>query len=639
MQESYLTGLNEAQKQAVLHTEGPLLIVAGAGAGKTKTLTTRIVRLLDKGVAGKNILALTFTNKAAKEMRERVSGMVSEKNLETFPFIGTFHSLGVRILKEYGDKTGRGKNFTILDEGDTLGIIKEIITELGFDPKQYEPKKFRALISKEKGLGNTQEFYETRIGSSFEEFVNQVWRKYEQKLQTQKGFDFDDLLLAPLKLLRTHREIKTAYQELFTYIHIDEYQDTNGVQYNLIQELIGENKNICVVGDTDQNIYSWRGANLKNMLNFEKDFPGAKILFLEENYRSTSIILDAANQIIQKNEVRVPKNLFTQNKGGELLTLLEGYDEKDEALYITDIVTELWDKGTPLSECAILYRANYQSRALEEAFLSRNIPYHVLGTRFYDRKEVKDVLSYIRASVNPDSHSDIKRIINTPVRGIGKVTLTKLLAGQKEDLPDKVRQKIEEFYKILNDIKKQIEKVAPSEVVKYVLIRSGLKNEFSKRTDEDVDRLENVEELVSLAKKFDTLAIGEGMEKMLEEMALLGDQDTLEEKKNGIRLMTIHASKGLEFKVVFITGLEHGIFPHARDEGKSKEDREEERRLFYVALTRAKERVFLSYATIRTIFGERRAQTPSEFIYDIPEYLLYRDDRQRGKTQKIIYIE
>jgi len=682
-QVQHLTGLNKEQREATIHMKGPLLIVAGAGAGKTKTITHRIVNLIKEGVSPDKILAVTFTNKAAKEMRERIIAEIEKnaKGQDGIPFVSTFHSLGVYIIKENARILGLTKYFTILDESDSTSLIKEAEKELGIDPKQYDPKKIKNIISREKGKFVHLADYGEKKTDSLGKIVTRVWNLYEKKKTQENSLDFDDLLLKSVKLLKENEKIRKIYQEKWEYIHIDEYQDTNEVQYLMSKILSENNKNICVVGDADQNIYSWRGANLKNLLNFEKDYVDAKIILLEQNYRSTKNILEAANEVIKKNKYRPDKNLFTKNKNGEKIGLYGALDENDEADFVATKILEIQDNfvgdafsqvlGSPgpspgqtirkstsdsvLSEVAVLYRANFQSRALEEAMLRYNIPYQVLGVKFFERKEIKDTLAYLRAALNRDSLSDIKRIINFPARGIGKVTLVKIFAGERESLPIKVQIKINNFYNILEEIKEKIQNEKASRVIKFVVKKSGIENELSSGTEEDVERLENIKELVTLALKYDNLENGVGIEKLLEDASLASDQDSLIERggkkeiTNTVKLMTVHASKGLEFKYVFIAGLEDGLFParnasrsdsggpNKRDgEMKNEEDAEEERRLFYVALTRAKEKLFLSFANFRTIFGARQINTPSKFISDIPTDLLEKE----GKNARIktIYI-
>ena len=673
----HLKGLNNAQREATIHKNGPILIVAGAGAGKTKTITHRIVNLIKEGVPPEKILAVTFTNKAAKEMKDRILEEIEKnaKGQNFLPFVSTFHSLGVYIIKENARILGLTKYFTILDDGDTTTLVKDAIKEINLNPKQYDPRRIKNIISREKGKFTELKNYTENASQFLEKIVAQVWNIYENKKVKENSLDFDDLLLKATKLLKENEAIRKIYQEKWEYIHIDEYQDTNEVQYLMSKLLAGEKKNICVVGDADQNIYSWRGANLKNILNFEKDYPGAKIILLEENYRSTQNILEAANEIIKKNIYRPDKNLFTKNKTGEKISLYEALDEGDEADHVATKILELLDtsedssfsgslsglaspaltlgssacespqkeKSSVLSNIAILYRANFQSRALEEAMLSYNIPYQVLGVKFFERKEIKDTLAYLRAALNRESLSDIKRIINFPVRGIGKATIAKIFANDTENLPIKTKIKIDNFYKTLEAIKEKIETESASNAIKFAVKKSGIELELSTGTDEDTERLENIKELATLAVKYDNLKNGEGIEKLLEDASLASDQDSImhnQEKKeniNAIKLMTVHASKGLEFKYVFITGLEDGLFPHQKNnEMKSAEDKEEERRLFYVALTRAREKLFLSFANYRTIFGSRQINAPSEFINDIPKDLIEKGDEDpRIKT---IYI-
>ena len=636
----YLESLNDKQKEAVLYTDGPLLIVAGAGAGKTKTITHRIIHLIHQGVSPENILAVTFTNKAAKEMRDRVHMLLGQQihgaQGGASPFISTFHALGVHIIKENAHLIGLTKHFAIADEHDALVIIKDAMKARGIDPKQHEPRKIKSVISRSKGDFITSASFSQNAQSAFQSIVAVIWQDYEKALKQEKALDFDDLLLETVLILKKYPEVKNTYQQRWKYIHIDEYQDTNEVQYELTKLLVGKDDNICVVGDTDQNIYSWRGANIKNMLHFEKDYPETKVILLEQNYRSTANIIEAANAVIEKNQYRMAKTLFTKKDIGESITVYESYDEVDEAEYVASKIDELLRDNDP-ENVAVLYRANFQSRVLEEALLGKQIPYQVLGVKFFERKEIKDLLSYIRAGYNRESLSDIKRIINTPTRGIGKVTLVKLFANQFSDLPSSMQIKINKFYELLGNIRDFADTHSPSESIKYVIKESGLEEELSHGTTDDQERLENMKELVTLATKYDQLPQGEGLEKLLEDASLASDQDTLMHKGKGVRLMTVHASKGLEFKYVFITGLEQDLFPHANG-SKTKEDREEERRLFYVALTRAEHKLFLSYAQLRTIFGMKQVNSPSEFIYDIPVHLTEFEQRQSGRGEKIVYI-
>ncbi|MDQ5962108.1 MAG: ATP-dependent helicase UvrD/PcrA [Patescibacteria group bacterium] len=637
---NYLHGLNDKQKDAVLHTHGPLLILAGAGAGKTKTVTHRIIHLIKEGIPGNQILAITFTNKAAKEMRERVIANLEKEGLqEERPFVSTFHSLCVSILKEQALKVGATRHFTILDESDALSLIKDALKERDLDPKQWEPRKIKSVISRNKNEFIMQSTFEKDAVSPYEKTVAMIWKRYEELARKENAFDFDDLLLKVVQLFTEHHDVLSYYQERWKFIHVDEYQDTNEVQYRLATLLAQKYKNICVVGDGDQNIYGWRGANIKNILNFENEYPDAKSVLLEENYRSTDTILRAANEVIRKNKIRKDKNLFTQKEGGEQIGLFEGFDENEEARFVAERTYDILESGVDPKEVAILYRANFQSRVLEEALLMKGVPYQVLGVKFFERKEIKDVISYLRASLNQESTSDIKRIINFPVRGIGKVTLTKLFAGDRASLPQSMQIKINNFYLALDRINTFAQSHSPSETIKFLIETTGIKRELEGGMDDDLERLENIKELATLATKYDTLPALEGIEKLIEDAALASDQDTLDQAKDqrdSVRMMTVHASKGLEFEYVFITGLEHNLFPHRKEGVAQTEDqKEEERRLFYVALTRAKKKLFLSYASIRTVFGMREITAPSEFVYDIPEDLV---EREWGKNIKTIYI-
>ncbi|MCC6290681.1 UvrD-helicase domain-containing protein [Candidatus Nomurabacteria bacterium] len=611
--------LNEAQKTAVEHLVGPLLIVAGAGAGKTKTITERIGHLLTKGVAPDRILAITFTNKAARELRERVG------NEQVF--VSTFHALGVHILRDNAQKLGLNRNFTIFDKDDSSREIKSILLELGFDPKSLEPRRVLGGISRAKGDGLNRTSYRANTHSGFfTDTVLSVWQKYEENLQKQKALDFDDLLLKTTELLERDPDTLNHYRERWHYLHIDEYQDTNPIQYRLARLLTGERKNICVVGDVDQSIYSWRGADFRNLLRFEQDFPEAKVVLLEENYRSTQNILAAANEVIKQNRERHDKKLFTRNLAGEKISLTITLDEREEAQLVAEKCAELIRAGKNPNEIAILYRANFQSRVLEEALLRSDIPYQVLGTKFLERQEIKDVLSYLRAALNEEDVVSIRRAINLPPRGLGKVTLAKIFSNQEAELSTKVRAKLAEFRKILQTIREAIPAQKPSDLIRTVIEQTGLAKMWREGGPEEGERLENAKELATLALKYDHFPPQQGIEKLLDDATLASDQDSLDEKdqkKVGVKLMTVHAAKGLEFQTVFIIGLEQDLFPHrGRENENETRDTEEERRLFYVALTRAKEKLSLSYAQLRTIYGSRQVTLPSEFLSDIPSELL-----------------
>lgn len=638
----YLADLNEEQKEAALHTKGPLLIIAGAGAGKTKTLTSRMFHLIKSGVRPSEILAITFTNKAAKEMRDRIVRLIREDKtlnlpltFDELPFVSTFHALGVSVLRRESRFLDLPKHFTIADDDDSLSATKEAVLAAGLNPKQFEPRRMKNAISREKGELMTVEKYAEGVDTEyFPRMLAQVWEKYESILRARKSLDFDDLILKTVRLLEQHPEVRAQYRTLWRFIHIDEYQDTNTAQYRLSLLLAGDEKNICVVGDIDQSIYAWRGADFRNIMNFERDFPEAKTVLLEENYRSTKNILDAANAIIQKNTDRKEKNLFTRKDGGEKIGLYAAYDEEDEARFIAERTRDLISSGAEPKDIAVLYRANFQSRVLEDAMLRTDIPYQVLGVKFFARKEVKDVLSFVRVALNPESSADYARIINVPPRGVGKATLAKVLAGQEESLPPAMREKVSAFRAILSHIKEYALSRKPSETISFIIKQSGMETAYKAGTDEDRERLENAYELSHLAEKYDALSPEEGTMKLLEDAALASDQDSLSherpEHKNAVRLMTVHASKGLEFPYVFVTGLEEDLFPHGGFGDRDSSDRaEEERRLFYVAVTRAERKLFLSFASVRTIFGSRRVNIPSEFISDIPEELVEPDHSER----------
>lgn len=645
---TYLNQLNDRQREALDKTEGPMLILAGAGAGKTKTITYRILHLIKKGVRPDKILAITFTNKAAKEMRERLykliesdAGLNAPISFNERPFVSTFHALGVHIIRENAQKFGLTRHFTIFDRSDSKRAVKNAIEEINLDPKQYEPNTILSIISREKGNAVNLEDFSKTVGNEYmREIIYKVWQKYELALKKEKALDFDDLLLKAMELLKNDAAVRAHYQETWHYVHIDEYQDTNKVQYSIAKLIAGDRKNICVVGDVDQNIYSWRGADIKNILNFEKDFEGSIMVTLEENYRSTQMILEAANHIIKKNKNRFEKNLFTKNGEGEKISLYQAFDENDEARFAAEKIQNLIAQGTDPREIAILYRANFQSRALEEAMLSRGVAYQVLGTKFFDRKEVKDVLCFIRGSLNRDSLSDLMRIINVPPRGIGKASIAKIFSGMIDTMSSAHQEKWRQFSAVLDSIKQKAETEKTSELVKFVLKVTGLEDSFrNDGTDEGLERLENVRELATLASKYDFMMPGEGVAKLLEDAALASDQDEMEEENHAARLMTVHASKGLEFEYVFIVGLEQDLFPHKAMESKSgKRDDEEERRLFYVALTRAKKKLFLSHASIRTIFGQRQVAVPSEFIFDVPEANIQEEEKTVGGG-KVIYFD
>ncbi|MEK7613319.1 MAG: UvrD-helicase domain-containing protein [Patescibacteria group bacterium] len=620
--------LNPQQKAAVLHKDGALLILAGAGAGKTRVVTHRIAELIKSGVAPEKILAVTFTNKAAAEMRERITHLMKESlalspydTPHTTPFMSTFHGLGLHILKTFNEVAGLPKRFTIFDRADSTRAAKKAIEQAGFDPKELEPRRVLSIMGRAKGDAlNAEGFLSERASSYIDEAVAEVWTHYDAILKQEKALDFDDILLKSYELLLKNEVPRHFFQDAWSHIHVDEYQDTNRVQYELVRMLAAGHGNLCAVGDADQNIYSWRGASISHILDFENDFPGSQTLLLTQNYRSTKNILQVANDAIAKNIRRKEKELFTDNPEGELISVSGHVDEIAEAQFVTGAARHLIQNGSSPNDIAVLYRANFQSRVLEEAFLGSGIPYQVLGTRFFERKEIKDVLSYVRLAENGESATDLSRVMNVPARGIGKVTLAKVVNGERGDLSSAQQKKVADFFTLIERIAQQFQFKKVSEAVAYTIKESGMWALYEAGKGEDEERLENLKELVSVATKYDTLPTEEGVQKLLEEAALQSDQDELmhekREKKLGVKLMTVHASKGLEYETVFVTGLEEGLFPHERD-GVDADDSEEERRLFYVALTRAQKKVFLTYAQTRRIFGTRSLNTPSTFISEL----------------------
>ncbi len=592
-------------------------------------------------------------------MRERVNALIAQENsinrpvsMNERPFMSTFHSLGVHVIRENASVLGLTRHFTIFDRSDSRRAIKEAMTACSIDPKKVDPGTVLNMISRAKGDGHTRLEYLDAAKDFMQETVANVWEKYDSILSKEKSLDFDDLLAKTAQLLEKYPAIRKHYQNVWKYVHIDEYQDTNKVQYRIAKYLADANvvdpatgevtqlNNICVVGDADQNIYSWRGATIENILNFEKDYPMAAVITLEKNYRSTKTILAAANNVIERNVMRKKKTLYTDNEQGEKITLIVSYTENEEARAIADIARGLIAKNTSPKEIAVLYRANFQSRALEEAFIKKNIPYQLVGVRFFERKEVKDVLSYVKAALNRDSAGDIARIINVPARGIGKVTVAKVVSGKENELPAGTRAKVSQFWKLLDDIKKEIEEKKPSEAIKFIIQETGMEQALRQGDAEDEERLLNIRELVSVAAQYDAYEVNSigstepgaevepmasaGIEAFLSNAALASDQDELTEDRDAVRLMTVHASKGLEFDHVLIAGLEQDLFPFKRmDEADiDKAGEEEERRLFYVAITRARKKVYFSYTMLRTIYGTQRVSLPSEFIDDIKKDLI-----------------
>lgn len=637
----YLIGLNPPQRAAVLHTSGPLLILAGAGSGKTRVITHRIVHLIHTGVAPYNILAVTFTNKAAKEMRERVEKLIHQfppsdrASIDSLPTVTTFHALGVRILREYHEVLGLRRHFTIYDRADSIRAIKTAMAAQNYNPKEFEPRKILGKISKAKGDAETPTAYKEAATAYPDKVTADVWIKYEEIMKAEHALDFDDLLVKTLRLIEQHEHVRAALQKRFQYIHVDEYQDTNRVQFEIAKLLTGSTHNLCVVGDIDQNIYSWRGADIKNVLQFEKFFPTTTTILLEENYRSTKNIIGASNDVIEKNKNRVAKEVFTSNGEGEKISLYAAMTGIDEAEYIARTAMKLVAGGVAPSAIAVLYRTNFQSRSLEEAFLNYGVPYQLLGTKFFERKEIKDVLSYLRLALNPTSTADLARVINEPARGIGKVTMLKVMEGKRAELKGATLEKVERFDQMMMDIADSARTQVLSETLKFIMKRTGIETELKKNgTEDDLSRLENLRELVTLAVRYDELSPEDAVEALLENAALQSDQDEIKDKEeqDAVRLMTVHSAKGLEFPYVFISGLEEGLFPHERLDDTGI-DHEEERRLFYVALTRAEKKVYLTYAHMRTIYGSQKVNVPSSFINDIStDYVASENPKGWGNT-------
>ena len=624
-----LTKLNDKQREAVMETDGPILVLAGAGSGKTRVLTTKVAYLvLEKDVLPENILAITFTNKAAKEMKERVHKMLGSDSYRIQ--ISTFHSFGLLLVKENYDKLGFDKNFTILDSDDVLTIIKRILKDMNLDPKVYNPRAIRNKISSAKNELMDSNYYSRFANSEYEEIVLEVFRKYEKKIAKNNSLDFDDLLLLPIKLFKENPDILKKYQERFKYILVDEYQDTNEAQYKMIKMLSAKYKNICVVGDIDQSIYSFRGANFRNILNFEKDYPEAKVIPLEENYRSTKNILNVANDIIKNNKQRKEKNLWTQNEDGPKIRYHRAYDEKDEANFVKNEIQKLIDSGEPRSSIAVLYRTNAQSRNMEEALLKDSIPYKVVGSfYFYNRKEIKDLICYLKLLYNPHDDVSLLRIINVPKRQIGPKTIENLsvkAVSNGTSLYEAIDSGKElQFKNLIEDIKRESENLSLTELVDLILDKSGMRHELeTTKTIEAEVRLENLEEFKSITKNFEENNGIIALDEFLDEISLVADVSEHNDNDDVVTLMTIHSAKGLEFDHVFIIGLEEGLFPH-NNSLYDDDELEEERRLCYVAVTRAKKTLTLVNAKRRMIYGNTSVNPPSRFISEIDDKYLEKD--------------
>ena len=633
-----LEQLNDRQKEAVLYNEGPLLIIAGAGAGKTKTLTTKIAFLIEeKNVNPRNILAITFTNKAAKEMKDRLYMQIG--NLSKELQVSTFHSFGLKLLRENYEKLGYDKNFVIMDSDDSLTVVKKILKDANYDPKIYNPKAIRNKISSCKNEMMTPEMYDKYAVSDYEKVIKEVYEKYEIKLQRNNSVDFDDLLLLPIQLFKNNPSVLDEYQDLYKYILIDEYQDTNEAQYILTKLLSAKNRKITCVGDDSQSIYSFRGANYKNILNFEKDYKDAKTILLEQNYRSTSNILDAANQVIKNNKMRKDKNLWTSRGEGEKIKYYRSFNERDEAQYVIRKIKEMVNKGIEYKDMAILYRTNAQSRVLEEEMLKENFPYKVIGSfYFYSRKEIKDLIAYLRLIHNSKDNISLLRVINTPKRGIGLKTIENLtLKADTEGISiyDAIDSGKElEFKNLIERLKEVSENLTLTELIDKVLDSSGLKQELESEGSLEAEvRLENLEEFKSITKSFEEREGLISLEDFLLEISLISDVEEYKDDPNRISLMTVHSVKGLEFDRVFVVGMEEGIFPHMNSLMETSEI-EEERRLCYVAITRAKEELHLINARRRTLFGKEQANPVSRFISEIGKELLETNVKEEELPQK-----
>ncbi len=635
--EKFLDSLNNEQKEAVLSTEGPVLIFAGAGSGKTRVLTYRIAYLIEeKGVHPSNILAITFTNKAANEMKERAMGLLKKPH---DMWISTFHSACARILRiETGFLPGYKKNFVIYDSYDQEKIIKECLKELNYNEKNYPPKDMLSKISNAKDQLLNPVRFADKYGNDFRlNKICNIYTLYQKKLKSDNAMDFDDILFNTVALFDSNENILRKYQQRFKYIMVDEYQDTNNCQYKLVNLLARDHGNLCVVGDDDQSIYEWRGADIRNILNFEKDFPNAKVIKMEKNYRSTQNILDAANSVIVNNYGRKKKHLWTDRLEGSPVIYYQGYNEREEASFILEQISKSFDS---LNNFAVLYRTNAQSRIFEELCIANGIPYKIVGAhRFYDRKEIKDVIAYLRILQNPEGDVSLKRIINIPKRGIGKATLEALdryardnndsLYGalisvdKVEGLGKKVKGKIRELVRLIVELMTIAEQEDISVIIEKVIVESGYLKELESGNDEDKGRAENIKELVTAAIEFEDKNEDKSLTSFLESMALMSDIDGLDESKEGITLMTLHSAKGLEFPVVFISGMEEGLFPGIRSilEGNRIE---EERRLMYVGITRAKQKLYLTSALQRTLYGNTSYTMESRFLNEIPEELLLR---------------
>ena len=607
-----IDGLNENQKEAVLLTEGPILVIAGAGSGKTRVLTHRLAYLVkEKNISPFNILAVTFTNKAAQEMSERISQLLTGHSEARLPWLGTFHSVCVRILRREIDKIGYGKNFVIYDTSDSTVLVKRIIKSMNLDPKEINPNTVRNMISSAKCEMLDPEQYKRYTDGYFQEKVADIYVRYQATLKESNALDFDDLLNVTNSLFDQCPEVLFKYQDQFQYVLIDEYQDTNQSQYLLVKRLADKHRNICVVGDDYQAIYSWRGANFKNILNFEKDYPSAKVVKLEQNYRSSKNIIAAADAVIQKNNLKTDKKMWTDNEDGAPLVMYNAVDEKDEVEFITGEIEAIEATGAPYKSFAVLYRTNAQSRALEEGFLRDGVPYRIIGAlRFYERKEIKDILAYLKLITNENDLVSLERIINVPTRGIGAKTVEKFLVDRNS-----TNEKIEKFFMMIAELRSRAQDISVADLIDLITIKIGYRNYVLDGSVEGESRWENIEELKTVAYEY------ENLDSFLENMALVSDVDNYDTSADAVIMMTLHCAKGLEFDTVFMAGMEEGLFPHSRSISEPNE-MEEERRLCYVGMTRAKKRLYLIYCKSRTVFGRTQLGIKSRFLGEIPEWLV-----------------
>lgn len=639
--EKLVKGLNEQQQKAVKATDGPLLIMAGAGSGKTRVLTHRIAYLMvEKEVAPWNILAITFTNKAAREMKERIRGILGGASDEIW--ISTFHSMCVRILRRDIDRIGYNRNFSILDTTDQQSVIKQILKDKNLDPKKYDYRALLGTISSAKNELVTPEEYQKTAGDFYTNVAAEVYTEYQKRLRKNQACDFDDLIMLTITLFQRVPEVLEYYQRKFQYIHVDEYQDTNRAQYMLVKLLASRFRNLCVVGDSDQSIYRWRGADIANILSFEKDYPNATMIFLEQNYRSTKKILEAANKVIDNNRNRKPKNLWTENMDGNKIRYFRADSEQGEAQFVAGKINEMIrDSSRKLSDIAILYRTNAQSRVMEEVLLKSNLQYTIVGgIKFYDRKEIKDILAYLRLIANPDDDISLRRVINVPKRGIGATSLDKVAdyaamtdgsmyqALQDIDmigLSPKITKAAREFRDLIHAYTNQQEYLSVTELVEEVIEKTGYREMLqAEKSIESQSRLENIDEFLSVTKSFEQSNDDKSLVGFLTDLALVADIDQLddtEEAQESVTLMTLHSAKGLEFPVVFLLGLEEGVFPHSRSL-MDEEEMEEERRLAYVGITRAESELYITNAQMRTLFGRTNMNPVSRFIAEIPEELI-----------------